>query len=96
MGLQTQDFILGYFRFLLTGGMTAALTAAPESIRANRRLRRIQIKPLTQCPERRVNAVDFGSVLEIREAVHFLPRDAELRIKRPGLKAPCLCAFSRG
>jgi len=78
LGLLTQDFILGYFRFLPTGGMTAAPTAAPESSPANHcRLRRVEIKPLTQCPERHVNPVDLGGVLEIRQAVYFLPCGAD-------------------
>jgi hypothetical protein len=33
LALRTQDFILGYFRFLPTGGMTAAPTAASNSRR---------------------------------------------------------------
>ena len=68
----------GYFRALPAGGMTAAPTAAPESSPANHcRSSRIQKKPLAQYPERRVNPVDPGGVLQVRQPVHFLPRGAD-------------------
>jgi len=49
----------------------------PHCARPNRRSRRIEIKPLTQSSEGHVNAVDLGGVLQVGEAIHFLPCGAD-------------------